>query len=88
MYFLEFESYKQAIETAKSFHLVVDLVGGGTVQSSTFPVDAYADVMSDISNMWEVKTMFSVWDRSNGINTITVIPYEQIKHIRVVFSTK
>lgn len=88
MYFLEFESYKQALDNAKSFHIVVTLVNGDTIRSSSFPVDAYTEVMNDVANVWEMKTMFTVWDRGNSLNTITIIPYEQIKHIRVVFSTK
>lgn len=84
MYFNDFESFKQAQDSAKSFMLQVDYVDGTSVSSSAFPSESLPQVMADLQSVEELKTMLILWNRSNN-STMSFIPYEQIKTIRVVF---
>lgn len=85
MYFNDFESFTQAREGAKTFLVEVVFVDGGVLQSSSFPADSLPQLMADIAAVEELKTMFIMWNRSHS-STMSFIPYEHIKIIRVVFA--
>lgn len=85
MYFNEFESYQQTMEKSKSFIVRVVTTDGSSVQSSAIPMMLMPQVLMDMSAVEETRTMFTIWSRG-GDSKLTAIPYEQIKHIEILFA--
>lgn len=81
MYFLEFQSYKDAVEKAKGFHVECNTAHKQHV-SSPVPPQSYASVMDSIVHFMESKTPWMQWDRESG--SIVVVPYETVLSLRLV----
>lgn len=85
MYFTEFDSFKLAKDSAKSFSVSVTLVDGSVIEGSGIPAVCYDQLMADIATCDELKTVFALWSRGMGNGDLTFIPYDKIKAIQVRF---
>lgn len=83
MYFLEFQSYKEAIEKAKGFAIHCNTIHTSHI-SSPIPPQSYASVMDSIVHFMESKTPWMQWDRDSG--SIVVVPYEHVLSLRLYLS--
>lgn len=93
MYFFDFESYKKAVDAAKSFTTVVKTIDGQEHTSSVIPAVAYGSVLEAIASLHELKTAWMQWDRGSTMLTTThppslvVVPYDRIDTVKVVFNS-
>jgi hypothetical protein len=84
MYFLEFESYEQAIANAKTFHIEVTYTDDKKVCSPEMPVAVLKTVTDYIDLCEETRTAFYIWNHQS--KTITVIPYHAVGSLRLVIA--
>jgi hypothetical protein len=82
MYFSQFQSYEQAMETIQTFRIDVTTESGELVRSSDMPASVLKTV-TDYIDLWEeTHTAFQVWDYKQ--KTMTLVPYHSIAAIRLV----
>lgn len=99
MYFFDFDSYKKAVDTAKTFQTRVSIRESKTSYSSSpIPAVAYGEVLAAVAACHETKSAWMQWDRDdvpgrtwvNGIPkpqpSIVTIPYDQIDSIQIFFN--
>lgn len=82
MYFLQTNSYVKAVEQCDKFYVELTYVDGIKIQSSGLPKSAYQEIIDAISLFYEVKTPWTMWNKEK--QTVTIVPYEQIRSIDVV----
>jgi hypothetical protein len=81
MYFTDFDSFKAASDQSKTFVIDVALVGGQSVESSAIPLIGWDAVLSDLTDFWSTKGPLALWKWQS--NTVTMIPYEQVRSISI-----
>lgn len=85
MYFQNFASFNGAIKDAKKFIFYVELVGGTTpILSQVIGREGYPAAIEALANFHQNREPFMLWGADN---TIVMIPYDQIRTIKLRVST-
>lgn len=78
------DSYKDAVENAKSFTIEVNLCGGKeAIQSSALPIDTFEQVMSDLEDSSEVGAV-TIWNRHDA--ALVIVPMEEVSYVIIRFN--
>jgi len=81
-YYLDFESFKDLTNKAKSFMLVV-YSGGKVNQSSAIPIIALDDVMVEVDLVRMEGAGISIWKHSGSDGQVTTFPPGTVEKIDI-----